>query len=139
MLIKFSKIHPRLFGTYEYIYMNGLAFDKTLNTSILRHYLDFLDPPALLRLFSINWTPPLLLYFMTLTSCKKSEKTDQPILRFCVANIDKRTDRRNEPNSLDTSVGAVIQKRMAMHLTEIADPCFCIFFFFELQLTVENN
>ena len=119
--------------------MNGLAFDKTLNTSILRHYLDFLDPPALLRLFFINWTPPLLLYFMTLTSCKKSEKTDQPILRFCVANIDKRTDRRNEPNSLDTSVGAVIQKRMAMHLTEIADPCFCIFFFFELQLTVENN
>ena len=139
MLIKFSKIPPRLFGTYEYIYMNGLAFDKTLNTSILRHYLDFLDPPALLRLFFINWTPPLLLYFMTLTSCKKSEKTDQPILRFCVANIDKRTDRRNEPNSLDTSVGAVIQKRMAMHLTEIADPCFCIFFFFELQLTVENN
>ena len=129
MLIKFSKIPPRLFGTYEYIYMNGLAFDKTLNTSILRHYLDFLDPPALLRLFFINWTPSLLLYFMTLTSCKKSEKTDQPILRFCVANIDKRTDRRNEPNSLDTSVGAVIQKRMAMHLTEIADPCFCIFFF----------
>ena len=129
MLIKFSKIPPRLFGTYEYIYMNGLAFDKTLNTSILRHYLDFLDPPALLRLFFINWTPPLLLYFMTLTSCKKSEKTDQPILRFCVANIDKRTDRRNEPNSLDTSVGAVIQKRMAMHLNEIADLCFCIFFF----------
>ena len=117
--------------------MNGLAFDKILNTSILRHYLDFLDPPALLRFFFINWTPPLLLYFMNLTSCKKSEKTDQPILRFCVANIDKRTDRRNEPNSLDTSVGAVIQKRMAMHLIEIADPCFCIFF--ELQLTVENN
>lgn len=79
--------------------MNGLAFDKTLNTSILRHYLDFMNPPALLGLFFINWTPPLLLYFMTLTSCKKSVKTDQPILRFCVANIDKRTNGRADETS----------------------------------------
>ena len=70
------------------------------------------------KTFFKNWALPLFLLYDSPTLCKKSEKTDEPFLRFCVA---KWTDgwidgdrwmgkEQTEPNSKDTSARAGVQK-----------------------------
>ena len=62
------------------------------NAFIVKFFWTFLSPPYPLRLFFKNRALPLFLLYSSLTSCKKSEKTDDPILRSCVAN--EQTDGR---------------------------------------------
>ena len=63
-------------------------------------------------LFFQNLTAWLFLLYDYLTSCKKLEKTQEPIMRSCVANgqTDGRTDG-TEPNSMDTSASSGVQNR----------------------------
>ena len=72
--------------------MNELDFCQNPKNLILSFFLtqrDFFFQTRALSLF--------LLYNYQI-SCKKSEKTEKPILRFCVANgwMDGRTDGRTD-------------------------------------------
>ena len=51
----------------------------------LHRFWDFLGPPDPTRLFFKNWTWLFFLLYDYLTLCKKSAKTDEPVLRFWVS------------------------------------------------------
>ena len=66
--------------------MNGLDFCQNPKNVALDHFLDFLGPPDQSGLFFKNWASSLFLLYDYLTSCKKLEKTDEPILKFSIVN-----------------------------------------------------
>ena len=66
--------------------MNGLHVCQNPKNFILGTFWDFLDPPDPSRFFFKNQTSVLFLLYNYITLRKKFEKTDVPILRFCIAN-----------------------------------------------------
>ena len=69
----------------------SIIFVKTQKTSFLGHFLHFSGPPDPSECFFKNWAKSIFLYYNHLTSCKKSEKTVEWIVRYCVAK--RRTEQ----------------------------------------------
>ena len=70
---------------------------KTPKTSFLGHFQGFWDPTDQYTIIFKIWTSSIFLSFDPISTCKKSGKTDELLLRFYVAN--KRKDRQTEPDS----------------------------------------
>ena len=71
-----------------------------------------------MRFFSENPALSLFLTHHPLTSCKKSEKTNEPILRSCVT--DARTDGQTDgPEFIGPFRKAGVQKELGMAKTLI--------------------
>ena len=98
---EFSRICVQLFWKDNHLFFTFVPFLAKTNDSILKkspkspflgYFRHFWAKMTKMRIFPKNRAPSLFLLYWPLTSCKKPEKTNDPILRTLIGQTDRLTD-----------------------------------------------